>query len=279
MADPTLLVALKWVDRRPTVDPLTGAVATDSRTSGTSPADDAALEWALRLAERWSATVVAATAGPPGADVVLRDALAAGAHRAVRVDGPVDAPSVHVAAGLVAVATGVGATMVLCGDMSLDRGSGSVPAFAAAGLGAAQALGLVAVRPGRPGELEGWRRLDGGRRERLAVTAPFVVSVEGGTARRRRASLLGMQTAAGAVVEVWSAPTDPTGGPGPAVRGPYRPRPRRVAGPDPNDDVRHRTLALLGPVTTLTAASTVSLDPEDAAVAILEALTAWGQFP
>ena len=45
---------MKWVDRRPEVDPLTGAVHTDARTSGPSDADEAALEWALRIGEAWA---------------------------------------------------------------------------------------------------------------------------------------------------------------------------------------------------------------------------------
>ena len=43
--------AVKWVDLRPDVDPLLGLVTHDVRTSGFSPADAAALEWALRLGE------------------------------------------------------------------------------------------------------------------------------------------------------------------------------------------------------------------------------------
>ncbi|MEO5679585.1 MAG: putative mycofactocin-associated electron transfer flavoprotein, partial [Acidimicrobiales bacterium] len=122
-------VCQKWVDRRPEVDALTGAVSADPRTRGPSAADQAALEWALRAAGAWGSPVLVVTAGPVGADGMLREALAAGADRAVRVDLEITAPSPAVAAALAGIVAG--AALVLCGDWSLDRGSGSVPAYLA----------------------------------------------------------------------------------------------------------------------------------------------------
>ena len=61
----------------------------------------------------------------------------------MRIDAPATSPSAAVAPALAAVAAG--RDWVVCGDVSADRGSGSVPAFLAAELDAAQALGLVAV--------------------------------------------------------------------------------------------------------------------------------------
>src|SRR5581483_10352501 len=89
----TVVACLKWVDHKPDVDPLTGAVRTDWRTAGLSDADRAALEWALRLGGEWGEPVVAVSAGPAAADAVLVDALSAGATRAVRVELPLSAPS------------------------------------------------------------------------------------------------------------------------------------------------------------------------------------------
>ena len=100
-------MALKWVGLRPEIDPLSGAVHDDRHSFGCSEADRAALEWALRLAETWPGAdaggvrpeVVAVTVGPPEADALLRDALAAGATRAVRAELAGDASSPEVAAG------------------------------------------------------------------------------------------------------------------------------------------------------------------------------------
>lgn len=277
-----VVVARKWVDRRPAVDPLTGVVSTDPRSSGASDADDAALEWGLRLAEAWGGEVTAVTAGPPGADAVGRDALAAGAAGALRVELGPDAASVAVAAALAEAVEAVDARLLVCGAASLDRGSGAVPAFAAARLGWAQALGLVALRPASgPGGLDAWRRLDGGRRERLAVELPAVVSVEGGTARLRRAGFGAVAAAGQAPVPVRPAPAvDPALLPPPArVRGPLRPRTHVVAGPDPAADARRRILALTGADHERHAPRQLVLAPGEAADAILDTLTQWGEFP
>jgi electron transfer flavoprotein beta subunit len=279
---------MKWVPLRVEVDPLTGAVAADPRSSGASGADLAALEWGLRLAEAWGGEVLVASAGPTEADGLLREALAAGAARAVRCELPAGAPGVLpagapselVAAALAAAFAGV--AVVVCGDWSLDRGSGSVPAFLAARLGAAQALGLVALWPEAPGVVRAERRLDLGRREVLRVRAPAVLSVEGATAHLRRASLPAMLRARDAAVEHLPAPVpDPVAAgipepPGPIRRGPYRPRPRVLPGPDPGASARERILALTGAETGRTPPQTVRLDPGPAADRVLAQLRTWG---
>lgn len=276
MADLVVAACLKWAALRPEVDPLDATVREGPHSSGASPADQAALEHALRLAEAWGAAVVAVTAGPPAATGVLREALAAGAARAVRVELEPGAPSPAVAAGLAEVLGGVG--VVCCGDASVDRGSGSVPAFLAAHLGAAQALGLVELRPSPsgPGRLAATRRLDRGRRERLELDAPAVVSVEGGSARLRRAAL-------GAVIAARSAAVDvhvPARHTPPAVRvarsAPFRPRPRVLAGPDPTAPARERILALTVAATSHEPPRLLHLAPGEAAQAILDQLAQWG---
>src|SRR4051795_12737355 len=117
-------VALKWVDLHPEVDPLSGAVHDDGHSTGCSEADRAALEWALVLAARWSGDVTAVTVGPAGADALLRGALALRVTRAVRGDGSSDQASESVAGALADVFAGF--DLIVAGDASLDRGSGSV---------------------------------------------------------------------------------------------------------------------------------------------------------
>ncbi len=280
-----IAVAIKWVDIRPGVDPVTGAVHDDGRSAGASPADQAALEWGLRLAEAWAANardpaatgaeVVAVTAGPVGAEAVLREALAAGATGAVRVDLDDAAPSEAVAAALAAALTLV--DLVCCGDWSMDRGSGSVPAYLAAHRGAAQALGLTGldVSGVARGELGAVRRLDRGRREHLVVPTPAVLSFEGGSARLRRAPLTGVLAArTAAIVVVRPAPFLPTG-----VRverhQAYRPRARVRPAPDAASP-RDRILAITGAGGDRDPPRLVRAEPEAAAAEILEQLRLWG---
>src|SRR6516165_3116389 len=215
---PVIVAALSWSWRETEVDPLTGELRANRRDRGPSGAELAALEHALRLAERWSAPVVAASVAPAEADEMLRDALAVGAAHALRVEsassaaGPRPAGLVggeqESAAALAAALRhhyGV-PDLVLCGDLAADRGTGSFPAFLAASLGAEQALGCVRLEPGDDRTLRVHRRLDGGRREVLIVRPPAVVSVETAGVRLRRAGLPAILARESAAITVASTP-------------------------------------------------------------------------
>ena len=253
----TLIVAaMGWSWQEAEVDPLTGAVSADRHDRGPDRADFAALEHALRLAEKWDAQVVAVSVGPAEADAMLRDALAAGAGDALRVEpahrtsGPRPADLVgggqELPAALAAALRhryGV-PDLVLCGDRSADRGTGSFPAFLAAALNAAQALGVVRMEPEGDGVLRVHRRLDGGRREVLRVRRPAVVSVEAAGVRLRRAGLPATLASGHAAIPVVRAA-------GPAAHRipvlgshPYRPWPREL--PGPSGSALRRTLELTG---------------------------------
>lgn len=279
MAEPIVACCLKPVERRQEVDPLTGEYRSDPLSAGLSPADEAALEWAVRSAARDGARLRLVTAGGEEADALLRAAGAAagGTAELVRVPLEPGAPSERVAAGLAPACHD--ASVVWCGDMSLDRGSGAVPAFLAGLLGAAQALGLVAVDLGEVagGPIGALRRLERGRRERLSIVAPAVCSVEGGTAELRRAPLGALLAAPEVPVALSAAPPE-RGGDGLAEAGvgPYRPRTRVVPPPD-NPAARERVRALVGLDAEPRVARAVTLEPAAAAAAILEALKAWGE--
>ena len=314
MSAPAVIgVCWKVVDLRAVVDPLTGDVLPDPDGFGVSAADEAALEWALRLGEAWERPVLIAAAGERSCEPLLQAALAAGAARAVRVAIGPDSPSALVAAALAsavraelaavateAVPAGVLPVVVCCGDASLDRGSGSVPAFLAGELGAAQALGLVGLgveTADRTLLVE--RRLDRGRRERLRVRPPFVVSVEAGTARLRRASLSALLATRRAEIEVAEAGgEDRTGAVGGTLEAgeeveagrqvdaarivgiePFRPRTRVVAPPPATLGPRERVLALTGALRGRQPSRTLKLGPEEAAAALLQALSDWGELP
>lgn len=259
----TVAVCAKWV--QPHHSP-------DDRFAGISAADQSALEFALRLAESANDTVTVVTAGPPAADAALRDALACGARRAVRIDLTGEVASADVAAAL---ATVVGdATTVWCGDYSLDRGSGSTPAFLAARLGVGQALGLIDVElPSvSSGAIVARRRLDGARREVLSITGRAVLSVEGSTARLRRAPLRAVLAAESATIDV--VPFAGTPHVVPELQ-PYRPRARILAAPR-GDSALDRVRQLTAAGDTSARAETIELEPAAAAERIVAALREWG---
>jgi electron transfer flavoprotein beta subunit len=268
MAGESMRVAacVRWVDVRPEIDLLTGQVTTDVRGGGFSAADQAAVEIALCLGQDWDATVDLVSVGGPEIEPALRDLGATGVDRIVRVDGG------DVAGGLAGVLGAV--DLVVCGDYSLDGGSGAVPALLAHELGTAQALGLVALEVGPPGVATGTRRLGGGRAERLRITTPAVISVEGSMATLRRAPLPALLAGAHRVVDVARgvvAGRQPT-----VVEvGPWRPRARALPPPS-GDDPRDRIIALTGALVDRTPPRLVELEPEAAADAIVAQLRDWG---
>lgn len=268
-----IAACVKWVDLRPEVDPLTGAVRTDQRTYGWSAADEAAVETALVVAETWGATTEVVCAGPPDAERGLRRLLAAGVERATLVPVGDDASSEEAAAAVAAVLGGV--DLVVCGDYSLDRGTGAVPAFLAHHLGAAQALGLVRVTPAADATLVGIRRVGGGRTEWLDVRCPGVVSVEGSAATLRRASLAATLAAERAGVAVSDPPPTVAHPIRVGANGPLRPRPR-VISPPSGRDARGRIVELTGALVDRTPPRRVDASPTEAAELIVGQLVAWG---
>jgi electron transfer flavoprotein beta subunit len=257
----TVAVCLKWV---------TPVGSSDDRFAGVSAADQAALESALVWAELHHSDVVVVTVGPIGAERALRDALACGATRAVRIDGDPNASSIDVARAVVPHVAS--AALVWCGDYSLDRGSGSFPAHLADALDVEQALGLIDIGvDDANGRIRAVRRLDGGRREILSIAPPAVLSVEGSVARLRRAPLRALLDADRQAIDVHVV----------GLHGdelelvPYRPRARVLAAPAGSsalDRVRVLTDAGAAP----TRAETVELTPDEAADRILDALRDWG---
>jgi electron transfer flavoprotein beta subunit len=263
---------IKLVDTRPELDPTGSSVRdADQRFTGVSPSDQAAIEWALRCGERWGDDVHVICAGPPDAQRVLHDALACGATRATLVDLVAGVPSSVVASTLADHVRG--SRLVFCGDHSADRGSGSTPAFLAASLSFPSALGLVEIEPGDAGRLHAVRRLDGGRREQLRVTGPAVCSVEGASARLRRAPL-------GAALASRSTSIERVAGPALAEHirhptRPFRPRARSIAAPT-GATALDRIRTLTAPGAPSGRVDPVVLDPAEAADRILAALAAWG---
>ncbi|MER5263848.1 mycofactocin-associated electron transfer flavoprotein beta subunit [Actinosynnema sp. NPDC002837] len=280
-----VVAALRRTETHASVDPLTGRVRRNPRTGGLAEADRCALEHAVRLASALpGARAVAVTLGPPGADDVLRLALEVGVDEVLRVDHPAeddhtDDGSRTAAALLAGLRAGPGVPdVVLCGDRSADRGTGTTPAFLAGLLGARQALGLCELDL-RDGELHGVRRLDGGRRERLRIGFPAVCSVEPGAVRLRRGALPAVLAARQAVIPVVS----------PGVRAdhrvtvtsvrPYRPRPRVL--PAASTASHHeRILALSGPTGPKVRSRVVTPGtPQAAADELLAFLREHGYLP
>lgn len=272
-----VVACVKWVDLRPDIDAVHGAVSPSERGGGFSAADRSAVEVALRLAEAWGCEAEIICAGPADADRGLLELAGSGARRALRLDQSQGLPSETVAEVIASVLGrgDVDARAVVCGDLSYDRGSGVVPALLAHHLGFAQALGLIDVTPGGTGEATVVRRLDGARREILQVRGPAVYSVEGGVATLRRASLAGSLGSNGSAPTLESRRGRIESHVEPPRTRPWRPR-ARVLPPPEGDTALDRIVALTGTATDSSPPRSVEAGPAEAAAMILEQLRDWG---
>ena len=268
-----IVVCQKWItrDAEPSIE--RGGSGTDGRFGGISPADSSALEWGLRLGTLRSEPVTVITYGPTESEKALREAAAAGADHLVRIDGPTRTDSIVVARE-IAGQCGDDVSFLWCGDYSLDRGTGSVPAFLAGLLEMPMAFGIVGVELGAGDPLEVLRRLDGGRRERLRLDGRGVISVEGSTATLRRAPLSRVLSARSRPLDVF-APRF-AGAPEQASSvSPYRPRARQLP-PPAGDTPLARLHALTSSGARSARGETVTLEPGVAAKRILDTLATWG---
>jgi electron transfer flavoprotein beta subunit len=200
-----IVVCLKQVPDPITVevDPITGAIDHSRLLYVLNPADAAALEIALQLRGA-TGTILAIAVGPPQAEAVLREALAAGADSVLRLwDVTRSETNPFLTARLLAAALQTEGLpdVILCGARSVDRGSGQVPALLGEYLGwpvvtDVTQLGVQAT------VARVQRRLERGAREEGEVTLPAVLSFEVGIARLRHAGLPGLMSAQRAAIPV-----------------------------------------------------------------------------
>jgi len=267
-----ILVPLKWSALRTEVDPLTGSATVTPGRFGPDPSSLAALAWALRLAGADGGEVTAVTIGPKAAETGLREALALGADKAKRIEGPADPEPLEVAALLAPLASG--ADLVVLGARSVDRGSAAVAPALAALLERPSACGLLDVAWDGD-RLTAERRLPAGRRERIRVATPAVISVEAGSITLERAGLPATLAASEAAIEV-AVPGRVPAAEVAATVVPYRPRPRNAPPPPEGDQPRDRIAALSGALEAGSRAQQLELPPEEAAAEILATLRRWG---
>jgi electron transfer flavoprotein alpha/beta subunit len=144
--------------------------------------DSHALAHGLALVANSAATLTAVLAGAATDTAPLRQALESGAGRAVRVVGDDLAGADFHTLGQV-LAAGIkrlGADLVLAGARSDDQGIGAVPAATARQLGFVYVSAVEEIAPtDAPSAIEVVVR-GGGRKRRLRVTLPAVLSIVAG---------------------------------------------------------------------------------------------------
>jgi electron transfer flavoprotein beta subunit len=152
-----------------------------------NPADEYAVEEALRLKDRLpDSRVTAVSMGPPQNESVLRRCVALGADQALLLwDEACRGSDTLATARILAAAIGqLGADVVLCGSRASDGDTGQVAAQLAELLDLPAVTGVVQLEV-RDGEALVHRRLERGRREVLRCPLPALFAVEEGINRPR----------------------------------------------------------------------------------------------
>lgn len=220
-----------------------------------NPADLAALEQALQLAENGGGEVTVIAVGPSRVDDVLRGGLAMGAARAIRVwDGQFQGADASSAARVLGrILEILAPDLVLTGSRLLDRGDDPALALAAARLGIPcvnAAVGLTRHDNG----LEVLRKCDRGARQKIVASLPAAVLVEADSCEIRYPDQQALMQALHADIESWGGSELglPVSEYGPAAAlltkgrcAHPRPNPTRVVTPDASLPAFERILALL----------------------------------
>lgn len=180
--NPTWIVCVKQVPCEPVFKRSAGFLQMDrQRTEGIlNPEDRTALEKAIEIRRKHGGKVVAVSMGPPAAEAVLRETLAAGADEAVLLSDPAFAGADTLATAYT-LAAGIrripGWMLILCGSRSLDSDTGQVGPQLAEFLDLPMATRVVKLELHK-GEVVVERLLDGFR-ERLVMALPALVTVRG----------------------------------------------------------------------------------------------------
>ena len=171
--------------------------------------DAYALEEALRLKEQHGGEVVVCSAGPARTAQVVREALARGADRAIRVegDGLAAADASMVAGALAGAVRDEGFDLVLTGLQSDDQGFAQTGVVLAELLGIAHATIIMEVQVA-DGRLRVKRELEGGWFQWVSMPTPALLTIQSGINQLRYATLKGIMAAKRKEVRVVEAAAD-----------------------------------------------------------------------
>ena len=194
-------------------------------------ADEYALEEAVRLKERQGGTVTVLTVGPKRTEQMLREALAKGADRAVRVafEDSAAMDAFQVARILAATIAKRPHDLVLTGVQSDDYAYSATGALAAGFLGVPHASVVTRIEV-TDGGLKAWRELEGGDQEVVSLLRPALLTIQFGINQPRYAPLPAIMRAARQPIEEVT-PADIGRASWDAFRGPYSMAVRRVSPP------------------------------------------------
>lgn len=166
-----------------------------------NPYDEFAIEEALKIIEKDGGEVTIISLGPADIDKTIREALAMGAHKAIRIDTPeIPFDPAVIAKALSEVLKENNYDLIFFGQRAIDSDHSQIPSMVA------QALGLPCVALAVKLEFDGdkviaFREIEGGD-EKISFKLPAIISAQRGLNIPRYRSLKGIMQAKKKEIEV-----------------------------------------------------------------------------
>lgn len=189
------------------INPVTGTLIRDGVPSIMNPDDKGGLELALDLKDKCGAHVTVITMGPPQADLILREALAMGADRAIlltdrKFAGADTLATSHALAGALKT---LPYDLIIAGRQAIDGDTAQV------GPQMAEHLGLPQVSYVAGLEMKGNKYIVKKETEEgyqmLEVESPALVTILASAYKARYMNVTGIVDAYQKTVEIWGADT------------------------------------------------------------------------
>jgi len=161
-----------------------------------NPYDEYALEAGMQLREKFGGETVAVALGPEDADRALRECLALGIDRAVRIWDPGFAGycATARARALAAGCARLNADLVLCGKLSIDEENSAVGVQVAEVLEWPHVSVVSSLEPESEARFRAHREIEGGT-EVWEVDLPAVITANKGMNEPRRKTMKGIMAA------------------------------------------------------------------------------------
>ncbi len=187
------------------IDPVKGTLIRDGVPSIMNPDDKGGLELALRLKEQHGATVTVVSMGPPQADVMLREALAMGADRAILLSDRrfAGADTIATSYALAGCIKTLDYDLIIAGRQAIDGDTAQVAPEMAEHLGLPQVSYVIDAQKTDHGFVVKKENEDSV--QTLEVDGKCVLTVLASAFSPRYMTVEGIIDAYNKEVEVWSA--------------------------------------------------------------------------
>lgn len=187
------------------MDPKTKTLIREGIPNIINPLDKKALEAALQLREKEGGEVIILSMAPPYTSPVIREALAMGADRSILLSDIAFAGSDTLATSYI-LATAIKKIgfydLILCGDQTLDSGTGQVSAQIAEFLNIPNLMHVFAIETFKKGVFRVRSKIENGYMN-VEIKTPAVLSVAKDINEPRYITLMNILEGEKKEVEIW----------------------------------------------------------------------------